>query len=316
MKRKKPQLKVGMDKSETVAALPLACCDEAAAVAFMEAKRWGDKPVCAHCQSEKVYKMTDRKTGERNKRFLWKCNACSRQYTVRIGTVFEDSRIPARHWCHAFWRACSSKKGVSALQIKREIGVSYKSALFMMHRIRFAMTDEAPEKLRGTIEADETYCGGKPRFKDSSKRGRGACNKIPVVAMVQRDGNAHAMPVERLDGKTLKQVVLDNVDTRSRLITDEWRSYLKVGKEFKRGHHRVNHGRGEYVRGNIHTNTVEGFFALLKRGLYGTFHAVSRRHLHRYVNEFSYRWNTRHLDDGERTAIAIQGAVGGKMVYN
>ena len=156
--------KIAKDKSGLVMRLPKACSDESAAVDFLEAQRWGDHPACMHCGSTNVYKMKDR-NGERNKRFLWKCKEpqCGKQYTVRKGTVFEDSLIPLRYWCYAFWAACSSKKGVSALQIKRQTGLSYKSALFMMHRIRFAMADDHanPEPLTGIIEVDETYVGGR-----------------------------------------------------------------------------------------------------------------------------------------------------------
>jgi transposase-like protein len=164
----KENLRPELKKTETIAALPAACADEAAAVEFIEAQRWGSKPTCVHCGSENVYKMTGR-DGSRNARFLWRCRACSEQYTVRIGTVYEDSRLPLKHWCYAFWRASSSKKGVSALEIKRHCQITYKSALFLMHRVRFAMTPDkatAP-KLGGTCEADETYIGGKPRNRRS-----------------------------------------------------------------------------------------------------------------------------------------------------
>src|SRR5437868_2883100 len=151
-------------KSEIVAALPAACSDELAAVEFIECQRWSDEPACPRCGDTDVYQMRGR-DGKRNKRFLWLCRGCGDQFTVRIGTVFEDSRIPLRHWCYAFWTACASKKGVSALQIKRQTGLSYKSALFLMHRIRFAMAPDqaAAPKLSGVVECDETYCGGKPR---------------------------------------------------------------------------------------------------------------------------------------------------------
>src|SRR5581483_6196245 len=158
-----------LSKSPAIEDIPLACCDEAAAVEFLEKQRWGDTPACMKCGSVDVYKMTDIKTGKRNSRYLWRCHDCKEQYTVRIGTVFEDSRIELRHWCYAFWRAATSKKGVSALEIHRQTGLSYKSSLFMMHRIRFAMADSAPEPLSGPVEVDETYVGGKPRYKGQSK---------------------------------------------------------------------------------------------------------------------------------------------------
>src|SRR6267143_2186322 len=175
-------------------ALPKACSDEAAAVEFLERQRWGNDPYCPRCESRRIRQLNQRGNGERSKRFLWYCKICERQFTVRIGTVLEDSRITLRHWCYAFWAACASKKGVSALQIHRMTGVSYKSALFLMHRIRFALADDpiTPAKLEGIIEADESYAGGKQRHKGPhNKRGHGAA-KVPVFALVQRGGEARA----------------------------------------------------------------------------------------------------------------------------
>src|SRR5688572_1095770 len=178
---------VASDKSRLVSVLPVACMSERAAVEFMEEQRWGKEPFCPHCGTFDVYQMTDRKTGERNARFLWRCRSCGMQYTVRVGTVLEDSRIPVRFWCHAFWRACASKKGVSALQIKRETGLSYKSALFLMHRIRWAMSSTAPKNFGnggGVVEVDETFIGG---YRRGGGPGLGA-NKSAVLAVVERGG--------------------------------------------------------------------------------------------------------------------------------
>lgn len=177
-----------LSKSKIIENLPLACCDELAAVEFFEAKRWCSTPICVHCESTSVYKMTDAKTGKRNRRFLWRCHDCKRQYTVRMGTVYEETRLELRHWCYAFWRAASSKKGVAALEIKRHCQISYKSSLFLMNRIRFAITPDAKAlKLTGIVECDETYIGGKPRPGDGKahKRGRGT-SKTPVFATVDR----------------------------------------------------------------------------------------------------------------------------------
>src|SRR5579862_3306309 len=161
-------------KSDVIEQIPLACSNELAAVEFIEAQRWGKTPGCVHCGSVNVYKMVDSKTGERNTRFLWRCKDCGKQYTVRIGTVYEESRIELRHWCYAFWRAATSKKGVAALEIMRQTGLSYKSCLFMLQRIRFAMNGSMPGPLSGPIEADETYVGGKPRFALKTKAEREA----------------------------------------------------------------------------------------------------------------------------------------------
>jgi transposase-like protein len=235
-KERKPHRKVATAKSSTVAKLPSACSDETLAVEFMEEQRWGNNPTCALCGSADVYQMRDRKTGERNNRFLWRCHACRRQYTVRIGTVLEDSRIPLMHWCYAFWRACCSKKGVAALEIQRQTGLSYKSALFLLHRVRYAMTDglESQPKLKGTVEVDETYVGGKPRYSQRGKRGRHLNdNKMAVVAMVERGGNVRALTAAKISGINVRQAVREMIDPTSRLMTDESPLYKGVGKAIR-----------------------------------------------------------------------------------
>ncbi len=312
----KKQGKAGEPKSDVLREIPLACADEAVAVEFMEKQRWGDKPYCPRCGSENVYQMKDAETNERNRRFLWRCRGCKRQYTVRIGTVFEESRIPLRHWCYAFWAACASKKGVSAMQIQRQCQVSYKTALFMMHRIRYAMAEPGPSpKLDGVVEADETYIGGKPRRGSKpGRRGRGT-RKTPVMAIIQRDGEARAQVIPDVTGKTLKGAIREHVHESARINTDEFLSYRSLRYTWPGGHDTVRHSLGEYTRGSAHTNTAESFFALLKRGIYGTFHAVSKKHLHRYVSEFQFRWNTRKLDDGARLVAAIRGAEGKRLMY-
>jgi transposase-like protein len=261
--------------------------------------------------------MTDG-NGGRNKRFLWRCRDCKEQFTVRIGTVFEDSRIPLKIWCHAFWRACASKKGVSALQIKRECSITYKSALFLMHRIPFAMTEPNTDRLKGIVEADETYVGGKPRIGNGrmhkDHRSLRSTEKTPVLALVERGGDVRARVVPNVTAKTIGKIMPEEIHPSSRIMTDGYRIYRTIGKHFA-SHDAVRHDLGEYVRGEVYSNTAESFFAILKRGLYGTFHAVSKKHLHRYVNEFQYRWNTRYNTDGERIAQAIKGADGKRLRY-
>lgn len=311
---KRENTKPGQTNNKILQEIPLACTDETAATEFMEKQRWGNIPACPRCGCIEVHKMKDN-NGKRNKRFLWRCHGCKKQFTVRIGTVFEDSRIPLRIWCYAFWRACASKKGISALQISRECSITYKSALFLMHRIRYAMAEpNMKAKLSGDVEVDETYVGGKPRFKGKNRRGRGT-KKTPVLGLVERKGDVRASVLPNITGKTLKREIQKNVDISSRFITDELPTYKGIGKAFKGGHAVVKHRRKEYVRGDIYTNTAESFFALLKRGMYGTFHAVSKKHLHRYVGEFQFRWNTRKLDDGKRTMTAIKGADGKRLMY-
>jgi len=306
----------GETKSETLRAVPRACIDESAAVEFMEKQRWGDTPACPHCGSIDVAKVIA-KDGTRGKRYLWRCHDCKRQFTVRVGTILEDSRIPIRYWCHAFWRACASKKGVSALQISRECNLSYKSALFLMHRIRWAMATPKPtEQFKGTVEVDETYVGGKPRNRHAVgvKAGRGT-KKVPVMAIVEREGRIRVKPVVNVTAKTLRGEMRRTIDPSARVCTDEYVSYKGAKKEYAGGHGRVLHSAGEYVNGTDHVNTCESFFALFKRGIYGTFHAVSRKHLHRYASEFEFRWTTRRLDDGARLTAAIKAGDGKRLMY-
>jgi transposase-like protein len=306
-----------LSKSDVIGEIPLACSDELVAVEFFEKQRWGNTPCCMKCGSVDVYKMADSKTGERNKRFLWRCRDCKEQYTVRIGTVYEESRIELRHWAYAFWRACASKKGVSALEIKRQCQISYKSALFLMNRIRFAMApDPDSPKLSGTVECDEMYIGGKPRYKGISKRGRGT-NKTPVFVAVQRQGNIRRRVVADVTGLTLKAAIRQEVDRQARIVTDEHSGYVGIGDEYAGGHESVCHGTKEYVRfgTDIHTNTAESSNALVKRGIMGIYHNVSREYLHRYLWQFDFMWNNRYLNDGERLVAGIRGAEGKRLAY-
>jgi transposase-like protein len=313
---------VGGRKSESVAALPAICADEQKAVEFFERGRWGDSPSCIHCGSVVVYQMKDRKTGQRNKRWLWRCKDCGKQYTVRVGTILEDSLIPFRFWALAFWAANAGKKGVSALQLQRMTGLSYKAAHFMMHRIRYAMSDEPlgpPRLLEGTVEIDETYVGGKPRHaqytKKSGRKGGRGSPKAAVLAMVERGGHVHASPIADVTGDTLLEAISQHVRSTARIMTDEWTGYRELKDTFKAGHQTVCHSRFEYVRGEVHTNTVEGFFGLLKRQIYGTHHAVSRKHLGRYVSEACWKYNTRTLEDGARVLAAIKQGDGKRLTY-
>ena len=195
--------------------------------------------------------------------------------------------------------------------------ISYKSALFLIHRIRFAMTPTAGTnpKLAGIVECDETYVGGKPRPGTGyHKPGRGT-SKTPVFGMVERGGNIQRRVVANVSGQNLKAVIRACVDKSATIMTDEWPSYRGLGSEFAGGHHVVNHGRKQSVDGNIYTNTAESSFAILKRGIMGIYHSVSKEHLHRYVGEFDFRWNARGMNDGDRTVMAIQGAQGKRLPY-
>jgi transposase-like protein len=309
--------KHSLSNSDLVGRIPRACYDELAAVEFLEEQRWGNTPACVKCGSVDVYKMKDAKTGERNSRYLWRCHDCKEQYTVRIGTVYEESRIELRHWCYAFWRAATSKKGVSALELKRHCQISYRSALFLMNRIRFAMApDPDHAKLSGDVECDEMYVGARrPRYKGTSKRGRGT-SKIPVFCAVERNGRLRRRIIPNVTGSSLKQAIREEVDRQARILTDENNCYNGIGPEFSGGHETVCHGTREYVRGEIHTNTVESSHALVKRGIVGIYHNVSKEYLHRYLWQFDFMWNNRQLNDGERTVLAIKASEGKRLMYS
>lgn len=319
MAQRKQQCKVGENKSELVRDVPLACADEGAAVEFLERLRWDGDPCCPECESRNVYQMKNRQTGEREKHYRWRCRDCGRLYSVRLGTVLEESRIPLRHWCYAFWAACAGKKGVSAKQIQRMTGVSYKSALFMMHRVRWAMAPINAPKLEGVVQVDETYIGGRPRYviphAHKAKHGPRKRNKrVVFAALCQDTGQVRARVLPNVTGESLRNAVNDLVERSSKLVTDEARAYPRIAADFA-GHETVQHRLDQYVREGITTNTVEGFFSLFKRQIFGTHHNVSKKHLQRYVDEAEFKYNTRKVDDGERMRRAVQGAVGKRLVY-
>lgn len=327
------QRKVGGGKSALEAQLPLACASEPHAVEFMEQQRGWTSEAEATCPKCGVfgesYQMKAANGVDRNARYLWRCRAvrCKSQFTVKVGTIMEDSPIPVRHWCLAFYRAASSKKGVSALQIQRETGLSYKSALFMMHRIRWAMgpANEAEPMLGAggeTVEFDETYVGGRPRrismrVDGTVRKGPGwdfSKRKTPVVAGVERGGRVRAAVVRKVDKETLPVYLRHMVDRAAHLMTDELQAYQPIGKAYA-SHQTVRHKDAEYVRGDVYTNTIEGFFAGLKRQISGTHHSVSKKHLHRYVNEVEFKYNNRDVNDGERTRRAIKASEGRRLRY-
>lgn len=284
--------------------------------AHLEKLRWPNGPVCPHCESREVTRMK----GKAHRKGAIQCNGCRQQFTVILGTVMESTRVPLRKWVMAFHLLCSSKKGYSALQLKRDLGLgSYKTAWFMAHRIRYAMNNgPLSEKLKGTVEMDETYVGGKPRHRGPhNKRGRGT-KKKPVVALVERDGEVRSKAVENVKGKTLNAEILQHVDKRSTLMTDELPHYTHAGR-FVGDHRVIRHNGREYVRREglllVTTNTVESYFALIKRGHYGVYHSMSRKHIGRYVDEFAFRWNHRKANDSERRDRAIQGGEGKRLMY-
>ena len=254
--------------------------DEEKARELLEKLRWKNGAVCPHCESVGAYKIEANSTkGRKARKGLWKCKNCKEQFTVTVGTIFESSRIPLNKWLLAIHLICSSKKGMSAHQLHRMLGITYKSTWFLAHRIRFAMTQEPLfSKLSGTVEVDETYVGGKAKNMHKSVRekriqGRGTVDKAPVVTLVERDGRVKSQYMESVTGENLKKTLLEFVDINACVNTDESPSYSFVKKEFAE-HHAVNHKKDEYVRGNSHVNTCESVHALLKRGIIGTFHHV------------------------------------------
>jgi transposase-like protein len=282
--------------------------------ALLESLLWPNGPVCPHCKFNEVYKLTPRK-GSNTRQGLYKCAACRKQFTVTVGTIFEDSHIPISKWLMAFCIMCASKKSISAHQLHRMLGMTYKTAWFMAHRIRHAMGPRMPlgKLLKGTVEVDETFVGGKGELKTRTQR------KTPVVALVERNGDVHARVVSSVTQKNLRACLNECVDKSAIINTDTSGASHGTVKTYK-AHHQVNHTKKEYVLrmpggALAHVNTCESFFSLLKRGVYGSWHHVSREHLPKYANEFAFRWNTRKVSDGERTVAAIKTAEGKRLTY-
>jgi transposase-like protein len=295
--------------------------DEDKARQFIESLRWPNGPVCPHCNATEVYRLTPKATSARpGRKGLLKCKKCRKQFTVMVNTVFSDSHIPLSTWVIAIHLLCSSKKSMSAHQIHRMLGITYKSAWFMMHRIRYAMAHESfNAPLTGTVECDETYIGGKAKNMHKSERakkvqGRGVVGKAPVVTLVQRDGNVRSQHMEHVTEANLKEVMQKHIHPSADIMSDEAAAYRNIGPLFA-SHEAVNHSAGEYVRGDAHVNTAECVHSLIKRGVFGTYHHWSVTHLHRYLTEFDFRFNLRKTNDGERLVMTIKGAEGKRLYY-
>jgi transposase-like protein len=298
--------------------------DENAAREWFEARIWPDGPFCPHCGSRGEGRVT-RMFGKAHRPGCFQCNDCREQFTVTVNTVCERSKIPLTKWCLAIYLLNSSKKGMSALQMHRMMGGSYKTAWFMMHRIREAMREgKSPGGLGGknkVVEADETFVGGKEANKHKWKRtpgSQGGVGKAPVIALVERDGSVRSFHVPHVSATTLRPIIVTQVNRASYLMTDDSGVYTKIGEEFA-GHGTVNHSAEEYVRAYFwHTNTVENYFSILKRGIFGIYHHVSDTHLHRYGAEFDFRYNHRvalGFTDIQRTEIAAAGIYGKRLTY-
>jgi len=284
---------------------------------FFENMRWPDGAICPHCGCKNAKRVgatyKTRKTAKRkNRPGLWYCLDCKDQFTVTEGTVMESSHIPLTKWLLAIYILGSSKKGVSAHQLHRTLGISYRAAWFMGHRIRYAMAREPfKSKLEGTIEVDETFIGGRVPY---AIPGHWKKHKQVVVSLVQRGGESRSFHVEDTTAKTLADLINGNVPYKAKVYTDSWGGYTDVAVNHET-HRTVNHYQGEYARGDVSTNTVEGFFSLLKRGILGIYHHVSEQHLPRYLAEFDYRYSRRKQDDSTRAIAAICATQGKRLTY-
>lgn len=283
---------------------------------YLEAQVWPHGPTCPHCGSinRDHYKLE----GKTTRPGLYKCKDCQKPFTVTVGTVFERSKIPLNKWLMAVYLLCSSKKGMSSHQLHRTLGITYKSAWFMTHRIREAMKSGAGGLLGnggGTVEIDETFWGNNKKVKGTS--GRGYAHKMKVLSLVERKGAVRSFHVADIKRGTLNEIIRKNVCTSANICTDEMSSYIGLDKEFA-SHQVVKHSHGEYVRGTVHTNTIESAFSLLKRGLIGTYHKCGEQHLQRYATEFDFRYNHRQklgFTDAERADAALKGISGKRLTY-
>ncbi len=288
--------------------------DETKARAWLENRLWPHGVVCPHCGTVGTATALQ---GEAHRAGVYQCNEteCREQFTVTVGTVFERSKIPLTKWLMVVFLMAASKKGMSAHQIHRMIGVSYKSTWFMCHRIREAMKSSPNGLLgggSGIVEADETFTG----TKEGATKKRGWGHKNAVFSLVERGGDVRSFHVPNVTAKTLKPILLAQVSAQAKVYTDDFRAYkkAKLARDFDE-HQTVNHSAKEYVRGTIHTNTIEGYFSLLKRGIIGTYHHVGSQHLQRYCTEFDFRYNGRKISDVERADLLLKGIQGKRLMY-
>ena len=292
--------------------------DETKAREYLESLRWANGRFCPRCgEAERTSAIGGREG-------WYRCLSCKKHFTVRVGSIFERSHIPLSKWVAGFYLMAASKKGISAHQLHRMLGITYKSAWFMAHRIRESMrpgADFGPMGGEGkTVEADETYIGGKAKNMHRAKRKAlpkgGNYGKEMVFSLVERGGRVRSVHTPSVSAATLRPILVAQVDRKSMLMTDDAGQYRHMHRDFK--HEVVNHTIGEYVRGEAHTNTIEGYFSVLKRGVTGTYHHVSQKHLKRYLGEFDFRYNERSalgVDDATRAALAIKGAEGKRLTY-
>jgi transposase-like protein len=283
--------------------------DENKARELLEQLHWPNGPVCPHCDSKRATKVG----GTTARPGLYNCNDCRRQFTVTVGTIMEDSKIPLTKWLMAYRLLNGGKKGISANELKRHLGITYKTAWFLAHRIRETMTDDGtplggPGKI---VESDEAFVGGSKKKRLSGK----VAPSKKVVTLVERDGKARSFHVANIHAGNVRAALVTNIDRRSTLMTDDARFYWAIGREFA-GHGTTLHSNKEFARpGGVHSNTAENFFSILKRGVIGTYHHWSAAHMHRYLAEFDFRYSHKNVTDAERTAIAICNARGKRLYY-
>ncbi len=269
---------------------------------YLEEVMWDNKPKCPHCDTEEPYKLNDHKT--------YKCRnkECRKKFNVLTKTIFENSNIPLPKWFAAIYLITSHKKGISSIQLSKDIGVTQKSAWFVLQRIRELLNSEILTPLSNIIEVDETYVGGKRRndknMVGKGHQGRSTKSKTPIIGMLERKGKVKTKVVSDVGSKTIDDLLNDNVAPNSTVMTDGWRGYKKVHKNHN--HLVIDHSSGVYVMGDIHINTIEGFWSLLKRSIIGIYHKVSVKHLHRYCNEFEFRYNLRDQTEMNRFIMALK----------
>lgn len=327
----------GMSDPEKIGLVTLMRLDDEDARAMLETMRWPDGPVCPHCGVvNDATRLEKRKASSKARAGLLQCRPCGKQFSVTVGTIFEGSHIPLGKWIAAIHMLSSSKKSISALQVQRQLELgSYRSAWHLCHRVRHMLANTGPlPPLKGVVEADETWVGGKPRpqamvpgeRKDMSGDARleryqtaqkaWRKKRVPVAVLVSRDGQARARALTRVEAADLRRFIVGNVDREnSALYTDEHRGYIGVGKTFKGGHESVNHKAKEYARGDVHSNTAESFHSLFKRAYHGAWHHISREHIGRYLDEATFRWSNRDVTDWERTQLAILQGDGVRLYY-
>lgn len=278
---------------------------------FMVALRWSDGVTCPYCESKRVSFLKSRR--------IWKCLDCRKQFSVKVGTIFEDSPISLDKWLCALWLKANSKNGISSYEISRDLGVTQKTAWFMTHRINCAMQTKTFAKLSGEVEADETFVGGKARFMHKERRDRviasptGYTGKIPVLGIIQRDGEVLTRVIPNTKRYSIQPVIRENVEKGSQLFTDTSRSYIGLSGDYD--HQTVDHMAKEYVRGKVHTNSLENFWSLWKRCIKGTHIHLSEKHMSRYLDEETFRYSNRTLNDAGRFLLTAQAVIGRRLTW-